>query len=178
MRLRLLPLLLAIAAPLAFAQSVNGGNGYKASANTAVQIIAPITLTANHGLSFGTLVIDQGKFSSGSMKVDASNTVTPTFGHGTSMFLGHGHQTPQAAQFAVNGEAGYPFIFSAGEFTITGPPGTVPWRVVPDVMSVPIYITSGNISNPTIVNVGGTLYINNGVPGTYTGTMLAGVIYQ
>jgi hypothetical protein len=172
MKLRFIPLLLAISA-LGFAD----GNLTNTSASAQVQLVAPISITTVHGLSFGTLVIDQTHFSSGSMKINGSGVLATSFGNGTWLSLSKGTTLqPQAAQFSVSGEAGYPFAFAAGEFTITGPAGAS-WRVVPDVITAGL-VTTGNIANPSYVNVGATLYINNGFPGIYTGTMLAGVSYQ
>jgi hypothetical protein len=72
-----LAIVAGLAAPLAFAQSVNGGNGFLASANTSVQILAPVTASADQfPLNFGKLIVQ----AAGTVSVDANGILHPTAG--------------------------------------------------------------------------------------------------
>jgi hypothetical protein len=169
MKLRIIPLLLAVSA-LGFAD----GNTANTSVNAGVQLITPISVTKVQDLSFGTLVIDPTHFVPGSMKINGNGAVTTSFNGGTWISTSTGTTLqPKAAQFLVQGESTYPFGFAAAGFNVIHPSGAA-WWVLPDVI-LDGMVTTGNI--PLTVNVGATLTIGNSIRGIYTGTMTATVTY-
>jgi hypothetical protein len=167
--MKTLSFLTLLLAACAIAHADGNGNSATVSPGVSITVVAPIHVTRLADLSFGSYVIDRSSFSMGLVTVGCDDVLnTSSLGRGTWKFTGTGHQTEHAANFAVTGEDGYEFSFTAVEFELLHASGHK-FSVAPLLSTVLTHV-HGNI--PTNVKVGGVLtFLDDARPGVYTGTM-------
>ncbi len=165
----LVALLLAGAASPAFAQATANASG-----SGSVTIFQPITVTKNADLKFGNIV----RPSSGTGSATVTTTGTRSTVNAVGLASG---DTPQAAQFTVDGEGGQAFTLNVpASFNITSGVNTISVTTSQDVANG-TQTLSGGLGSPgsKVVKVGGSIPVNDTTAsGLYSGTFSVTATYN
>ena len=154
-------ILIALISGSAFAQS-----SANAAANTAAEIVEPLTITKSKDLNFGRIV---GSTSGGVVTI-ANTSVGARTATSTTLLAPGG--TSSSAQFDVTA-SGYTYTITMTDTDLTHTDGTTVMGLAPDNS------IGGSSSGDQTIYVGGDLSVGtNQKPGTYTGTVTLTVQYN
>ena len=162
-------LLLAGAASPAFAQATSTASG-----SGSVTIFQPITVTKNADLKFGNIV----RPSAGTGSATVSNAGTRSTVNAVGLASG---DTPQAAQFTVDGEGGQIYTLAVPpSFSVISGANSILVTTTQDVLNGNVTL-SGSLGSPgsTVVKVGGSIPVDSTTAsGAYTGSFNVTATYN
>lgn len=143
-------------------------------ASATARILRPLQLSSDQNLDFGTIVLSGASFSSESVTMNTSGSVTVC---GTTAGDLTCSGSPTAARYTVVGANNTTVVVSAPGFNLSGPGGNLPF--VPNAPGTVSLGANGN-STGTTFTIGGTLsgLSNSTADGTYTGNFAVTVSYQ
>ena len=157
---------------IALSTASNAQTPVPATASASATIIAPITLTKDVDLQFGSLAAGAA---AGTVTIDASVTPNRT---GTNVTLSTIGAAPTAARYTVTGTAGYTYLigFPSRSVTIINGSNNM---LVDNLVSSKVSDIGTLTGGTDIFYVGGRLNVAIAqIPGTYTGTFTVNVNYN